>query len=175
MAALKLEDLQDIEGLEDYKCFVETGTYVGETVKNIHSIFTEVHTVELNAFFLYQAKQLNAGNNVKIYFGDSVGFLEKLCPTLTENTIFYLDAHYSGGLTAKWIEDCPLLSELQQIKNNFNKKAVIIIDDVNLFGSKGNENWENITQESILAILGGCCKKYKITNNRMFIEFEPNE
>ena len=49
--------------------------------------------------------------------------------------VFWLDAHYSGGVTAKGSTECPLEHELQIIAEHACTGHIILIDDVRLMGS----------------------------------------
>lgn len=46
----------------------------------------------------------------------------------------WLDAHYSGGTTAKGKKSSPLKDELEIIKKHPIKNHIILIDDVNCMG-----------------------------------------
>ena len=131
--------------------FVETGTLMGDTINNIKSFFSNVYTIELSQEFAQNAtlRFLN-DKNVKVIQGDSSKVLPVLCSTINRSVFFWLDGHWSGGTTARGDKDCPLIEELNAIVNNCKPECVIAIDDVRLFGTNINENWENITREHIL-------------------------
>jgi hypothetical protein len=64
--------------------------------------------------------------------GNSKEQLAAIVPTLKEPCIFWLDAHWSGGITYGESEECPLLEELQII-NDSECDHFILIDDARLF------------------------------------------
>jgi len=55
---------------------------------------------------------------------------------IDEPTTFWLDAHYSGGITAKGEKDTPVMEELYAILNQFKHRCVILIDDARCFNGK---------------------------------------
>ena len=48
--------------------------------------------------------------------------------------------------------DVPLLGELMQINNLYKNEGIIIIDDVRLFNTKGNEDWSYINKDEFFEI-----------------------
>jgi hypothetical protein len=143
-------------GLEkkDFNFFVETGTHTGHTVRNMIPHFDNIHTIELSEeYYQDNIPKFKDFNNVNLYLGDSSKVLDEIIDKFTNNTVFFLDGHWSGGDTAQGEKDCPLLEELNIITNKFNNKALIIIDDYRLFGTKGNEDWSDITLNNIKSII----------------------
>ncbi len=69
--------------------------------------------------------------------GDSGEVLKQLIPVLSSQAIFWLDGHYSGGLTAKGAKECPGYEELNAIFNS-SIEHVICIDDARLFVGKND-------------------------------------
>ena len=53
---------------------------------------------------------------------------------LKNNTIFFLDGHWSRMDTAKGHKEVHLIQELTTINNYFTEAAIIIVDDIRLFG-----------------------------------------
>jgi hypothetical protein len=77
---------------------------------------------------------------------------------MNNKCIFFLDGHYSSGITGKGIKDVPLIEEITYINNLYMNEAIIIIDDFRLFGldqSSGiiGEDWSEIKKERLLNIL----------------------
>jgi hypothetical protein len=141
------------EDYKEYKCFIETGTYTGNTIFNMEQLFDKLYTIEISEHLYKNTSSLYRGNKINFILGDSVKVFNYLLPLLNEKCIFFLDGHYSGGVTGKSEKDCPLNEEIQSINTNFNNEAIIIIDDYRLFGTKGNEDWLNINKDDILFIL----------------------
>ena len=130
---------------------------------------------------LHNAARLMAVNNkiTNVYFilGDSTQVLKYL--KLTENTIFFLDAHWSSGITGRGQKDCPLIEEITDISKSFTRSGILIIDDFRLFGTSNGEDWSLITKESILEILKDRIEKvYHLPsicdpNDRLVIHINP--
>tara|TARA_B100001094_G_scaffold333314_1_gene410610 strand:- start:142 stop:672 length:531 start_codon:yes stop_codon:yes gene_type:complete len=154
MPSLKVEELKEIQELYSYNInynFIETGSYMGSTIDNIKNNFKNIYTIELNEnLYNYCKKKFENDKNINCLKGESYIKLQEILKDINNDTIFFLDGHYSGNETSKGIEDVPLLRELEVINKNFKNKGIIIIDDLRLFGSNGNEDWSKITKKNIL-------------------------
>ncbi|MEN3150958.1 hypothetical protein ABCW43_26995 [Neorhizobium sp. IRAMC:178] len=121
-------------GLEGAQ-WVETGTYLGKTTQFLASKFPFVHSIEPEASLYQKAADKFAGRNVQVHNGTSEEILPGLLPKLSGDINFWLDGHYSAGITYRGAQDCPVLDELAAISSNMtNFRAVaILIDDVRCF------------------------------------------
>jgi hypothetical protein len=148
-----LHKLQD--DYKKYNCFIETGTYIGDTIFNLEPFFQELHTIEFSHKYYYNTKNRYRGNKINFILGDSSIVFETLLPSITDKCIFFLDGHYSGGDTGKSFKDCPLDEEITNINNLFQHDAIIIIDDFRLFGldKSSGHDWSEINKEKLLNIL----------------------
>lgn len=54
---------------------------------------------------------------------------------INQPALFWLDGHYSAGVTAKGEKHTPIYEELEHILGTQERKHVIIIDDARLFGT----------------------------------------
>jgi hypothetical protein len=71
--------------------------------------------------------------------------LPEVLATIREPALFWLDAHYSGGITSGSDEYCPVLRELELIFNNGVREHVVLVDDARLFvGEKGYPTVEQV-------------------------------
>ena len=168
-------DLLELLGviIKDYINFIETGTYMGETILNMEPHFEHLYTVEVNKLYYENIKKKYNGHKIKFYLGDSGVVLDKLLAEVEGKSIIFLDGHWSGGDTGKGKKDCPLYEELMHIMKHHKAEAVIIIDDVRLFGKGpkyGNckENWQDINIDNILKMVSESKKHY-------FLHSELNE
>jgi hypothetical protein len=64
--------------------------------------------------------------------GDSGKVVPTLVPTLDKAVLFWLDGHYSSGITAKGEKECPIHEELSPILKS-KYWHVILIDDARHF------------------------------------------
>jgi hypothetical protein len=145
---------------KNYSCFIETGTYFGDTIFNMEPLFDKLYTIEFSEKYYNLSKNRYNGDKIDFIFGDSSIVFETLLPTINDKTIFYLDGHWSSGDTGKSTKDCPLNEEITHINNLFKNEAIIIIDDFRLFGlDKSGEDWTDINKENLLNIL-----KDRVTN-----------
>ena len=153
---LFLTKLQD--DYKKYSCFIETGTYNGDTTFALEPFFDKIHTIEFSQKYYTNTKNRYSGNKINFILWDSSIVFENLLPTITDKCIFFLDGHWSGGDTGHSAKDCPLTEEITLINNLFQNDAIIIIDDFRLFGlnkttGKLGEDWSQINKETLLNIL----------------------
>ena len=119
--------------------------------------FDRLYTVEIAYLYYSSSKNKYNGDKIEFIFGDSSIIFKTLLPTIKDKSIFFLDGHFSSGDTGRSAKDCPLIEEITQINLLFENEAIIIIDDVRLFGKSPktglNEDWSEISNEKILDIL----------------------
>ncbi len=130
--------ISEYQRREKIDCLVETGTYLGDMVYAQRKRFSKIHSIELsNDLYKNAMKRFNAFPHIKIHYGDSGKILNEIVPCLNEKAIFWLDGHYSGGITAKGESECPVFEELEAI---FKKDLghIILIDDARLFNGTGD-------------------------------------
>jgi hypothetical protein len=166
-----------------YPCFIETGTYCGDTIFSIEPYFNNIYTIEFSEMFYKRTKNNYTGNKINFLLGDSSIVFETLLPTIEEPTIFFLDGHWSHCDTGKSAKDCPLDEEITHINNLFKNEAIIIIDDYRLFGldrtSEGGEDWSQISKENLINILSNRISKvyhldsYCDKDDRLVIHINP--
>lgn len=115
--------------------FIETGTHLGDTVAYVaQDRQVQATSIELDDAYYEAARQRFAGYpNVTILHGDSGLILPQLVRQLTAPALFWLDGHYSGGVTGKGELDTPVSAELAAILDSKVKGHVILIDDVRCF------------------------------------------
>lgn len=113
---------------------VETGTYLGDSTEKMARHFACVHSIELGKELFEKAqKRFKKQKNIQLHQGDSVQLLPGIIKQLKGKTVFFLDAHFSMGITACGDENTPILTELAIIQKAGLKDATIIIDDARMF------------------------------------------
>ena len=115
--------------------WVETGTFLGETTAFLAKNFQSVHSIEPSLDLFNSAKQKFKEQKVYLYNDVSENVLPDLLAKLSGEVNFWLDGHYSAGITFKGKTDCPVEDELKAISHNLNNfsKMTILIDDVRCF------------------------------------------
>lgn len=120
-------------------CLVETGTYLGATIQAVKGDFKRIYSIELDHKMATEAKdKFKDFSHITIIEGDSSKELIKLLPTLQEPVLFWLDAHYSGGITAKGDKYTPIMAELDTIFTYTKTDFAILIDDARDFRGKND-------------------------------------
>jgi len=118
------------------KVLIETGTFYGDMVEAMKNHFSRIYSIELSNELYAKAKQRFAGDDrIKIIHGDSGIELRNVIVALDQPALFWLDGHYSDGVTAKCDKDTPIYEELAHIFNDQEREHVVIIDDARLFGT----------------------------------------
>ena len=131
---LKQKDVKDYAREFDLRTLIETGTYHGAMVSATKDIFSRIVSIELDKTLHERAKKkFSRYGHISILQGDSGEVLGNLLPSITEPCLFWLDAHYSGGPTAKGRIETPILQELQHVLHHPVAGHVILIDDARCF------------------------------------------
>lgn len=130
-------DLQLAVALRDelgLRRVVETGTYRGLTAKALAPLYETVITIELSVPLYERASGvLSAFPNVQTMQGRSSDVLGVVAQRKTAS-LYFLDGHWSGGVTAGADDECPLLDELATIGVG-HEHDCFVIDDARLFTS----------------------------------------
>jgi hypothetical protein len=116
--------------------WVETGTFQGDTAEFLSHKAEQVFTIEPDdALFRSAVHRFANAPNVHVLRGLSEDILPELLPQLSGDVTFWLDGHYSGGITHQGPSHTPILRELEVIAANLHryKRVCILIDDVRLF------------------------------------------
>jgi hypothetical protein len=123
---------------------VETGTYLGDMVWSQKDFFRKIYSIELSSDLYERAKRRFSGTgNVELLQGDSSQKLAEVIRELKAPALFWLDGHYSGGITAKGEKECPIFEELTHIFTS-EMPHVILIDDARTF--VGANDYPTITE-----------------------------
>lgn len=141
MKAAIVREYSDRHGL---RCLVETGTYLGEMIEAQSEFFDRILSVELQDE-LHAAAVDRFGDvpNVELFHGDSSLLLPTMIDDLDEPALFWLDAHYSGGVTARGEFDTPISSEVETVLAR-HLPDVVLVDDARCFD--GTSDYPSIAE-----------------------------
>jgi hypothetical protein len=138
---------------------IETGTYEGEMISALEKEFKRIFSIELDKTLAEKAKIIFSNcKKITIIFGDSGKKLKEVLKEVRSPCLFWLDAHYSGGKSARGKKETPIREELKEIVKH-SKEHIILINDANNFGEGNYPSYEEIKK-----IIEGNFK-LKIKNN----------
>ena len=127
------------------KVLVESGTYLGDMIYAMKDRFDKLISFELDPQLHLDAQRRFAKySHISIIQGDSGKLLGECLTTITEPCLFWLDGHYSGGVTARALVDTPIMSELDDIFAHPVTGHVVLIDDARCF--TGENDYPQLTE-----------------------------
>jgi hypothetical protein len=138
MSVLK-EAFWERTGLDEtvYRTFIETGSYRGFMIDLVMAHYEVIHSIELSKrWHKFCREKFRGYDHVHLYEGDSRVMLPGILSRIREPAVIFLDAHYSGGSTARLERDTPLLDELDIVAQR-PFADIIIVDDTSFLGQKG--------------------------------------
>jgi hypothetical protein len=116
--------------------FVESGTYLGDTVAFIAPHAAEVVSVELHDELWQRAVERFADiPNVDIRHGDAFELVPAIVAQVAAPPLIWLDGHYSGEGTASGRESEPAARILSSLGDVSPAGTTVVIDDLRLFGT----------------------------------------
>jgi hypothetical protein len=126
---------------------IETGTLEGEMIRKVHAAFRRAYTIELDpALARRAARRLARFPGVEVIEGDSTRRLPEVLARVGEPALFWLDGHYSGGVTARGSKDTPLVEELDAIARHGVRGHVVLVDDARCLGAGDYPSLERLTR-----------------------------
>ena len=145
---VKENTIKEIARKYSLKIFVETGTYMGTMVESLQDEFDSIISIELSEKLAARAKmKFKSISHIVIIQGDSGEKVSEFLAKLKKPTLFWLDGHYSGGVTAKAEIETPILKEVENILNDTEKRHAVLIDDARLFnGTRDYPTHEELKQ-----------------------------
>jgi hypothetical protein len=169
---MKLTELNSIlervnERSENFDLFLETGSFMGETLSNVKTSFNKLKSIEITDKYYNYCKNKFAGDdNVEIIKGDCLEVIPKLLEEYKDKKVlFFLDGHYSAADTGKNHLDVPLIEELIIIHAHYNESTIIIVDDADLFEHTNPDlSWEGINENNIFEVLGNRIENHFYVN-----------
>lgn len=135
---MKVSRVKTIARILGSEFFVETGTYRGDTSAALSSVVQQVLTVEISETLARRAEARFSGTNVTVLLGDSARLMAGIVERAAGRpTLYWLDGHFSAGVTGGDDEELPLEQELITILPRLSRSDVVLIDDVREFGKDG--------------------------------------
>ncbi|MDY7005711.1 MAG: hypothetical protein SWX82_17730 [Cyanobacteriota bacterium] len=134
--SLKILTIMQYLAASKYEVFIETGTLRGDTVEAISQFFDcKIYTIELSDELYEKATlKFKSNPNIECIHGDSGEEITKLLSEINVPCFFWLDAHFSGGITAKGkYTTTPIMAELLAIINHPIKNHLVLVDDIRNF------------------------------------------
>jgi len=133
--AIKQRLVRRVAKTESVTILVETGTFMGDMLAANRYWFTRLVSIELSEDLWERAKcRLGGISNITLLHGDSADLLPAVIAQLHEPALFWLDAHYSAGITARANLETPIESELRTILATTQPGHLVLIDDARCFG-----------------------------------------
>ncbi len=145
---IKTGIVQDYARRYGISTLVETGTYFGDMVAANVRTFRRIYSIELNErLWRFASRRFRREGHVTVLLGDSTDVLPRLLPQLAGPALFWLDGHYSAGVTSHGELASPVVSELRTILSRPEAGHVILIDDARGFvGSGGYPTLDDLRQ-----------------------------
>jgi hypothetical protein len=133
------------------KCFIETGTYGGDTTARMSNsnYFESLYTIEEqeDRWVRFNDK-MKEKENVHCIHGTSQQRLIEIVQTCPRPALFFLDAHYLGrrGAPERDSRICPVIDELNAIASTYNRHDCVIIDDVHYMSYRHQHGWPTLEE-----------------------------
>lgn len=125
--------------------FVETGTDKGDTIYKVSDHFNDklkIISLELSdVFFNICKKRFETKTNIFLHKANSKYDLYDIIKNVDCKITFWLDSHWSGtpNVGCDDITVCPILYELEQIKQHDINTHTIMIDDIRLMNNSADK------------------------------------
>ena len=132
---LKRSFLHGIAKREGMAVLVETETYLCDTSWWLKGVFSRIHTIEVDPFLCAAAgRRFSRFPHVSVHLGDSSAVLPSIITGISQPALYWLDGHYSAGITGSGTLECPVMAELDAIYELSTAPFIIVIDDARCFG-----------------------------------------
>jgi molybdopterin converting factor small subunit len=149
---IKQEVIKEYARKYSLDTLIETGTYLGTMINAMKDEFAEIISIELDDELFQRAKnRFSRLTHITVLHGDSVDVLPTILSGLCKPCLFWLDGHYSGGITSKGKLETPIVQELTYILEHPIAQHVILVDDAREFNGEQDyptvERIRNLIQE----------------------------
>lgn len=132
--------------------WVETGTWMGDTTKELSGIASHVHSIEPQLDFVVAARERFRNLvNVSFHHGTSEQLFEEVVGSCSGDMAFWLDGHFSSGGTYEGEIDTPILSELQVVAESLSRfnSVSVFVDDFRCF-DPSNAEFSDYPEKKVL-------------------------
>lgn len=117
--------------------FIETGSYLGDTIALVRRLGHKVISIELDpALYAKVQNRFRDDPDVMLIHGDCVAELPNVLQRLARPAVLWLDAHHSGGITARGSVDDPILACLAELRDHAVRSHSLLIDDASSFDGR---------------------------------------
>ncbi len=143
---LKQSTILAIKEKYNTNILIETGTYLGKMMESMQPHFKTLYSIEISNYLNQRAKKLfGKYSNLNFVLGDSGEKMKSVVSTIQEPILFWLDGHYSGGITGMSDVETPIVAELKAIFSHpLADKHIILIDDARMFN--GTRDYPSIEE-----------------------------
>ncbi|HLW20818.1 MAG TPA: hypothetical protein VKX33_10855 [Cyclobacteriaceae bacterium] len=132
---VKQNNIRKYQEAYQYQVFVETGTFLGDMVEAQKAHFKKIISIELGEDLYQKAvERFKNDAQVSLLQGDSGIMLKQVVQDIDEAALFWLDGHYSSGITAKSDKNTPIVEELKTILNSPIAHGILIDDARHFIG-----------------------------------------
>lgn len=134
--------------------WIESGTYSGSTTRLLSQFSKRIISIEPSDELYAAAKRRMARyRNIELIQGTSESRLDSVIASLVDDGArdlsFWLDGHYSGGITFRGDNDTPIRQELNTISRYISSLdfITVCVDDVRIFNpsAMGFRNYPSLT------------------------------
>jgi hypothetical protein len=136
---IKSRTIKEYQNKYQINILIETGTYLGDMVEAQRNNFSKIISIEISESLQKKAtKRFSKYKHIKILHGDSSNILPVIMKDIQKPAIFWLDGHYSAGITEKGQKECPIFEEIDAILNENHFKHILLVDDARCFIGKND-------------------------------------
>lgn len=131
--------IEQYQAASQHTILVETGTYLGDMIEAQRTRFKQLFSIELSQKLWENAtERFIMHPHIHIIQGDSGHVLQRVVDHLTQPAVFWLDGHYSSGITARGEKDCPIFGEIDAICSGLRLNHILLVDDARCFTGEGD-------------------------------------
>lgn len=171
--AIKQELIIRYKNKHKINTLVESGTYFGDMVWAQRNNFDKIYSIELNKDLSeFSQKRFKRNKHIEIIFGDSGKIMPILIEELSQKTLFWLDGHFSAGITSRGDKDCPIAEEMKAILSS-NIEHVVLISNARCY--TGQRDYPSLEGLSQFILQSSPESKIHVENDCIIIELKTSK